>query len=107
MKIWHAILLSILLVTMSVLPACDLLGIGDSKQKQQQEYYRQQLEAYKKLQEAYQQQQEEYNKSLQKGLQEYLEKYQEYQQQVQQQQLQQLQQLEGMPTDNQTTDNQS
>jgi len=97
MKIWQAILLAILLVTMPVFSACDLLGIGGSKQEQ--EYYRQQLEAFKKVQEANRKQQEEYNQRLQQGLEEYFKEYQKYQQQAQQQQLQQIQET---ATDNQS-----
>ena len=99
MKIWQAILLATLLVTMPVLSACDLLGIGNSQARQEQEHYRQQLETYKKIQEANRQQQEEYNKRLQQGLEEYFKEYQKYQQQVQQQQLQQIQET---ATDNQS-----
>ncbi len=98
MKIWQAILLSMLLATIPVLSACDLMGISNSKQKQQ-EYYRQQLEAYQKAQEANQKQQEEYYKNLQQGFNEWAKAYSEWQQQQQQQQ---LGQLEGMQTDNQS-----
>ena len=67
MKIWQAIFLSVLLVTMPILSACELLGIGSSRERQQQEYYRQQLETYKKIQEANRKQQEAYNQQLQQG----------------------------------------
>ncbi len=99
MKIWQASLLILLLVTMPILSACDLLGIGSSRERQEQEYYRQQLETYKKIQEANRQQREEYNKRLQQGLEEYFKEYQKYQQQAQQQQ---LQQIPGTATDNQS-----
>ena len=71
MKMWQAILLTMLLVTMPLLSACDLLGIGNAQERRQQEHYRQQLEAFKKIQESNRQQQEEYNKRLQQGLEEY------------------------------------
>ena len=99
MKIWQAVLLSMLLATMPVLSACDLLGIGDSKEKRQQEHYRQQIEAIKEVQEANQKAQEEYNKQLQKGLEEWGQAYRDWQER---QLKQQLQQVEGMPTDNQS-----
>ncbi len=97
MKIWQAILLSMLLITMPVLSACDLFG--KSRAQREREYYEEQLEAYKKVQEANRKAQEEYNKRLQEGLEEYFREYQKYQQQLQQQQ---LEQLEGMPTGNQS-----
>ena len=99
MKIWQAILLAVLLVTMPVLSSCDLLGIGNSRQRQQADYYKRQLEAIQKVQEANRQQQEAYNKQLQQGLNEWSEVYSEWQQQQQQQQ---LGQVEGMPTNNQS-----
>jgi ABC-type transport system involved in cytochrome bd biosynthesis fused ATPase/permease subunit len=102
MKIWHPILLSMLLVAMPVLSACDLLGIGNSREKQQQEYYRQQLEAIQKVQEANQKAQEEYNRQVQQGLKEWEEAYRIWLKQQQEQQIKQLQQVEGMPTDNQS-----
>jgi regulator of protease activity HflC (stomatin/prohibitin superfamily) len=105
MKIWQAILLSMLLVAMPVLSACDWLGIGNSRQQQEQEYYRKQLEAIHQAQEADRKAQDQYNKNLQEGLQEYLKEYHEYQQKKQLKQLQQLEQLEGMPSANQTTGN--
>jgi uncharacterized protein YlxW (UPF0749 family) len=105
MKIWHVILLAMLLVMTPLFSSCDFLGLGSSQQKQQQEYYRKQLEAYQKVQEANQKAQEEYNKNSQEGLQKYLDEYQKYQQQVQQQQLAQLGQGAGTASANQTTGN--
>jgi len=102
MKIWHAILLSMLLVALPVLSACDFLGIGNSREKQQQEYYRQQLEAIQKVQEANQKAQEDYNRQVQQGLKEWEEAYRAWLKQQQEQQLNKLQQVEGMPTDNQS-----
>lgn len=84
MKKWHAILLAILLVSLPVLSACDLLGIGDSKDKER-EYYEQQLKAFQQVQEANRKAQEAYNESLKKGLEDYLKEWQKYQQSVQQQ----------------------
>jgi hypothetical protein len=87
---------------MPVLSACDWLGIGTSRQQQEQEYYRKQLETIQQVQEANRKAQEEYNKQLQQGLDEWEEAYRTWLEQQQQQQMQQLQQLEGMPTDNQS-----
>ena len=97
MKIWQAILLVMLLVTMPILSACELLGLGSSQREQ--EYYRQQLEAYKKIQEANQQRQEAYNQQVQQALEEYSKAYKAWQEQQLQKQ---LEQVEGMPTDNQS-----
>ena len=98
MKIWQATLLTISLVILPVLSACDLLGLGNSQQKQQEEYYRQQIEAYNKAQEINRQQTEAYNKALQQGLEDWAKEYNEWQQQ----QIQPLENLEGMQTDNQS-----
>lgn len=95
MKIWQATLLAMLLVTMPVLASCDLLGIGNSRQQQQAEYYKRQLEAIQKVQEANRQQQEAYNQQLQQGLNEWAKAYSEWQQQ-------RLAPLEGTPTNNQS-----
>jgi len=99
MKIWQAILLAILLAATPVLSACDLLGLGNSQQEREQEYYQQQLEAYQKVQEANRKQQEAYNEQLRQGLEEYYKAWQEHQFQ---QQMKQLEQLEGMPSANQS-----
>ena len=88
MKIWQMIILVVLLVSLPVLSACDLLGLGGNDED---ELYRQQLEAYRKQQEAYQKQQEEYYKNLEEGLNKYLEEYQKYQDKVTEQQLQKAQ----------------
>jgi len=88
MKIWQATLLTMLLATMPVFSACELLG--GSQQRQQQEYYRE---------EANRQRQEAYNKQLEQGLNEWSKAYREYQQK---QQEQQLQQLEERQTDTQS-----
>jgi len=98
MKIRRAVLLSILLLAIPALSACDLLGMGNSKE-QERDYYEQQIEAYKKIQEASQKQNEEYNQRLQKGLQDYTKAFAEWQYQQQQLQLQQL----GISTANQTS----
>ena len=97
MKIWQAALLTISLAILPVLSACDALGLGNSQQEQQEEYYRQQIEAYNKAQEINRQQTEAYNKALQEGLEDWAKAYNEWQQQK----LQQMENLEGMPTDNQ------
>jgi hypothetical protein len=86
MKIWQVIILAVLLVSLPVLSACGLFGGSNDEE----EYYRQQLEAYRQQQEDYRKYQEEYYKRLEEGLNEYLEAYQDYQQQVTQQQLQQV-----------------
>jgi len=90
MKKRYAILLSILLVSLPVLSACDLFGGGD----REREYYQQQLEAYKKVQEANQKATEEYNKNLQKGLQKWSEEYKQWQEQQLQQQIQKVEEAE-------------
>jgi len=77
MKKWYAILLVVLLASLPVFSACDLLGIGDSKSKEQ-EYYQQQIKAYQQVQEANQKAQEAYNEQLQKGLQEWANAYGEW-----------------------------
>lgn len=98
MKIWQVLVLVVLLVSLPVLSACDLLGIGG--ESEEEAYYRQQLEAYQKLQDAYKKQQEEYYKNLEKGLNEYLDAYQDYQDKATEQQLQQV--PGGVTTSNQT-----
>ena len=102
MKIWQVVLLVMLLITIPVFSACDLLGIGSSKQQQQEDYYRQQLEAIQKVQEDNRKQQEEYNQRIQQGLDDWGDAYKDW---LDQRQKQQLQQVEGMPSANQTTGN--
>ena len=84
MKKRYAILLSILLVSLPVLSACDLFGGGD----REREYYQQQLEAYKKVQDANQKATEEYNKNLREGLQKWSQEYKEWQDKQLEQQVQ-------------------
>ena len=100
MKIWRAILLAILLVTMPVLSACDLFG--NSRAEQEREHYQRQIEAIQKAQEIHRQQQEEYNKRLQEGLEKWSEAYGEWQEKVREQQMQQLEPIGGAQTDNQS-----
>jgi hypothetical protein len=96
MKRWQGILLALVIVTLPVLSACDMLGIGKSKEEKA---YEQQMKAIQAQQEADYKAREEYNKQLEESLNKYLQEYQQYQQQQQAQQLQQ----EGIPyTVNQT-----
>ena len=86
MKFWHVALLIIILATMPLLSACDLLGIGNSDQAREEyerkiEVIKQAQEANRKVLEAQQKALQEYNEKLKKGLEEYYEKYEEYQQQ--------------------------
>ncbi len=97
MKLWQGILLAMLLLLVPSLSACDMLGLGNSKQQQQDEYYRQQMEAIQKVQEANRQQQDVYNQQLQQGLNEWAKAHAEWQKQQLQQQLGQV----GVQTDNQ------
>lgn len=92
MKRWHAILLAIMLASLPVLSACDLLGLN--KKEKEREYYEQQLEAVKKVQEANQAAQEAYYESLREGLEDYLEQWAKYQKQVQQQQIAEIEAAE-------------
>jgi transposase len=85
MKIWHALLLVALLVSVT-LTSCDYLGIS-SKSKEQKRY-EQQVEAYQKQQEAYQKQMDEYYENLQKSLDEYNEAYADWQKNQVQQEIQ-------------------
>ena len=84
MKTWKILILVVLLVSLPVFSACDLLGLGGDDED---EYYRKQLEAYRQQQEAYKKQQEEYYKKLEEGLNKYMEEYQKYQNKVTEQQL--------------------
>jgi hypothetical protein len=89
MKKWHGILLVVLVASLMVFSACDLLGLGKSKE---QEYYEQQIKALQQVQEANQKAQEEYNKNLQQGLQEWAKAYGEW---SANQTMQQVQAAEG------------
>jgi len=86
MRLISALLLAVMLISIPLLSACDLLGIK-SKQEKEQEYFEQQLEYYNKVQEANQKAQEEYNRQVQESLQQYLDEYSEYQQDVKEQQI--------------------
>ena len=99
MKLQQGILLAVLLAVMPVISACDLSGLGNEKQRQQQAYYEEQLKAYQKQQEIQRQQQEAYNEDVTKAWEQWAKEYKLWYEQ-QQQQLQQLEQLEGMQTDN-------
>jgi hypothetical protein len=87
MKKWQGILLALLIVTVPVLSACDMLGL-DSKSKKQKAY-EEQMKAIQMQQEINQKAQEEFNKALQDGLNKYYQEYQQYQQNQQMQQMQQ------------------
>jgi hypothetical protein len=76
MKKWHAILLVVLLASLPVFSACDLLGLGGKSSEQ--EYYDKQIKAYQQVQEANQKATEAYNEQLQKGLQEWANAYGEW-----------------------------
>jgi apolipoprotein N-acyltransferase len=96
MKLWQGIVLAILVASISVLTACNALGIGKSNE---QEAYEQRVKAYQQAIDANNKAQEEYYQSLQKGLEEYLKAYGDYQNKVYEQQLQQ----QGIPfSENQT-----
>ena len=73
MKKWHAILLVVLLASLPVFSACDLLGLGGKSSEQ--DYYDKQIKAYQQVQEANRKAQEAYNEQLQKGLQEWANAY--------------------------------
>jgi hypothetical protein len=87
MKKWQGLLLALLIATVPVLSACDMLGLN-SKSKEQKAY-EQQMKAIQMQQEANQKAQEDFNKALEDGLNKYYQEYQQYQQSQQQQQLQQ------------------
>jgi len=100
MKLWQGIVLAILVASISVLTACNALGIG--KNKEQAEYdarvkaYQQAIDANNK---ADNKAWADYNEALKKGLEEYLKAYGDYQNKVNEQQLQQ----QGIPfSENQT-----
>lgn len=104
MKLWHGILVAVILAVVPLLSACEELGLGGSSEyERQQEYYEQQLEAFKKVQESNRQQQEAYNRQVAEGLKQWSEAYDTW---LEQQQKQQLEQFGGVQTVNQT-DNQS
>ena len=90
MKLWQAVMMVVLLVSLPVLSSCDLLGIGGKSKEQK--YLEQQLELMQAQQEAAQKAQDEYYQNLQKALNDYLQKYAEYQQSQAQQQIQAIQQ---------------
>jgi hypothetical protein len=75
MKIKHALLLAVLLISLPALVSCDLSG-----SKSKKELYQLQIEAYQKQQEDYQKAQEEYFQSLEKALDDYNKDYEEWQQ---------------------------
>ncbi|HJX13403.1 MAG TPA: hypothetical protein VJ377_07750 [Dehalococcoidales bacterium] len=105
MKVWQVLLLAILIVSMPVLSACDLLGVGGGNKDR--EYYEQQLEAYRKVQEANRKAQEAYNEQVRKGLEEYTKAYQQWQRQQLEQQMRQIQGAQGTPRTAPSTANQS
>ena len=86
MNLWRVIFGFTLLLILPFLLSCDTLGLGNSQQEKEQEYYRQQLEAYQKQQEAYRQQQEAYNQQLEEGLKQWSEAYEQWLERKQQQQ---------------------
>jgi ribulose kinase len=86
MKTWQAAVLVILVVTLPVLSACDLLGIG-GKKASDQELYEQWVKAIQEQQEADRKAQEEYYRQIQEALNNYSQQYSEYQQQELQRQL--------------------
>lgn len=85
MKIKHALIVAVLLISLPALVSCDLFGSKDKK-----ELYQLQIEAYQKQQEEYQKAQEEYYQSLQKALDDYNKAYEEWQKNDLQQKLQQV-----------------
>ena len=88
MNTWRIIFGIVLLLMLPFLMSCDTLGLGNSQQEKEQEYYRQQLEAYQKQQEAYRQQQEAYNQQLEEGLKQWSAAYDQWLQRKQQEQQQ-------------------
>jgi predicted metalloprotease len=91
MKLWHAAVLVVLLMSIITLTACDIFGSG-RKRTQEQERFEQQLKAIQEQQEAnerYQQEQKEYYEQIQKALEDYYKQYEEYQQAQVEAQLQQ------------------
>jgi hypothetical protein len=87
MKKWQAISVLVLVTSLLVLSACDLLGLGSSK-SEEREYYEQQIKAYQQVQEANRKAQEAYYESLQKGLEEWSKAYAEWSANMTQQQVQ-------------------
>ena len=85
MKLRHVTLLIIILATIPLLAACDLLGIGNSGNSEREEYERK-IEIIRQAMEDQQKALQEYNEKLKEGLEEYYEKFEEYQQQQQEQQ---------------------
>ena len=99
MKIWQVIIMVVLLVSLPALSACKTLGLGGNDDE---ELYRQQLEAYQQQREAYQKYREEYYEKLEEGLNQYMEAYQDYQDQQTQLQIQQAGGEAIIVTENQT-----
>jgi DNA phosphorothioation-dependent restriction protein DptG len=87
MKKNYLILLAILVASLPVLSACDLLGMGNSQDKDRQ-YYEQQIKAYQQAQEADQKNREAYNEALKKGLEDYYKTYNEWSANLTQQEIQ-------------------
>jgi DNA phosphorothioation-dependent restriction protein DptG len=87
MKKYYVILLAVMVALLPVLSACDLLGIGNSQDKERQ-YYEEQLKAYQQAQEADQKNREAYNEALKKGLEDYYQAYSEWSANQTQQQIQ-------------------
>ena len=87
MKKWLVILLALLITTLPVLSACDMLGLSSKSKKQKA--YEQQMKSLQEQVEANEKAQEEYNKQLEESINKYLDEYQQYQQNQQMQQLQQ------------------
>ena|SRR4030042_620257 len=86
MKNWHLVILAVLLASLPVLSACDLLGGSADKDR---ELYEQQIKAYQDAIDANNKASDEYNKALKEALEKSLKEYSEYRNQVQQQELQQ------------------
>jgi hypothetical protein len=84
MKMRHALLLAVLLVSLPTLVSCNLFGPSEEELRQQQ------IEVYQKQMEAYQKAQDEYYQSIEKSLNDYNKAYSEWQQNELQQKLQQV-----------------
>jgi vacuolar-type H+-ATPase subunit E/Vma4 len=85
MKIRHALMLAILLISLPALVSCNLFGPS------KEELRKQQIEAYQKALDAYQKSLDEYYQGLEKSLNDYNKAYNEWQQQELQQKVQQVQ----------------
>jgi uncharacterized protein YlxW (UPF0749 family) len=84
MKMRHALILAVLLISLPALVSCNLFGPSKEELRQQQ------IEAYQQALDAYQKSQDEYYQSLEKALNEYNKSYAEWQQQNLQQNLQEV-----------------